>query len=95
MGKPSTAAHAMATTLAQALGKGSRPMRRSSGGIIPGLLVVSILAGCSASRPTVLVKPGVTASQQKVDETACIEASIGAIQDPRPSPSSSMAVAAS
>jgi hypothetical protein len=61
-------------------------MRRSRRGIIPGLLVVSILAGCSASRPTVLVKPGVTPSQQKADETACVEASIGAVQEPRPSP---------
>jgi hypothetical protein len=61
-------------------------MRRSSGGIIPGLLVVSILAGCSASGPTVLVKPGVTPSQQKADRAACVEASIGAIQEPRPSP---------
>ena len=61
-------------------------MPRSSGGIIPGPLVVSILVGCSASGPTVLVKPGVTPSQQKADQAACIEASIGAIQDPRPSP---------
>jgi hypothetical protein len=61
-------------------------MGRPNGGIVTGLLVVSILAGCSTSEPIVYVKPGVTASQQKADRTACFEASIGAIQDPRPSP---------
>jgi hypothetical protein len=61
-------------------------MGMPNGGIVTGLLVVSILVGCSTSEPIVYVKPGVTASQQKADRTACAEASIGAISDPRPSP---------
>jgi len=51
-----------------------------------GLIGLLTLAGCSTSQMIVFQKPGVAASQQKADEVACIEASIGAVEDPRPSP---------
>lgn len=55
-------------------------------GIFGVLVIVSTLAGCSTGQMIVYQKPGVAESQQKADEVACIEASIGAVQDPRPSP---------
>ena len=51
-----------------------------------GLVGLLTLAGCSTGQMMVFQKPGVAASQQKADEVACIEASIGAVEDPRPSP---------
>ena len=51
-----------------------------------GLVGLLTLAGCSTGQMIVFQKPGVAASQQKADEVACIEASIGSVEDPRPSP---------
>ena len=51
-----------------------------------GLVGLIALTGCGTSQMIVFQKPGVPASQQKADEVACIEASIGEVQDPRPSP---------
>ena len=61
-------------------------MSRRHAGMVPALVVVSLLAGCSTREPSVFTKPGVTTSQQKADEAKCTEASIGAVQEPRLSP---------
>jgi hypothetical protein len=61
-------------------------MGKPNGRAILGLLAVSLLAACTTSEPVAFTKPGVTASQQKADQTACAKASIGFIQEARPSP---------
>lgn len=50
------------------------------------LVIISTLAACGTGNKMVFQKPGVAQSQQKADELACLEASIGDIQEPRPSP---------
>jgi hypothetical protein len=61
-------------------------LNRPTIGVFGVLVIVSTLAGCSTGQMIVFQKPGVAASQQKADEVACIEASIGSVEDPRPSP---------
>lgn len=51
----------------------------------PLLLMATMLVGCGG-QATVFTKPGVAERQQRADEAACTEASIGEVQDPRPSP---------
>jgi len=55
-------------------------------GIFGVFVIVSTLAACSTDQMMVFRKPGITVRQQKADEVACIESSIGAVQEPRPSP---------
>jgi hypothetical protein len=55
-------------------------------GIFGVLVIISTLAACSTDHMMVFRKPGIPARQQQADEVACIETSIGAVQEPRPSP---------
>jgi hypothetical protein len=55
-------------------------------GIFGVFVIISTLAACSTDQMMVFRKPGITVRQQKADEVACIETSIGAVQEPRPSP---------
>ena len=62
------------------------PMNGPRIGIFGVLVIISTLAACSTDHMMVFRKPGITARQQQADEVACIETSIGAVQEPRPSP---------
>jgi len=62
------------------------PMNGPRIGIFGVLVIISTLAACSTDHMMVFRKPGITARQQRADEVACIETSIGAVQEPRPSP---------
>jgi len=55
-------------------------------GIFGVFVLVSTLAACGTDQMMVFRKQGMTVRQQQADEVACIESSIGAVQEPRPSP---------